>query len=91
MIDKEHLWLNKHGKLVFQHKTKRKLFAERSYYWVDRLHYIDESEGTRASVGEIKFSRFDSSEWIQITPEEFEPVKSFYYEVDQIRRDIKIQ
>ena len=74
MIDKG-LWLNEYGKLVFQHKTKRKLFAERSYHWVNRLHFIDESEGNRSHAGEMKFSEFDSSDWIQITPQEFESLK----------------
>ncbi len=85
------LWLNNYGMIVFQHKTKRKLFAERSYHWVNRLHFIDESEGMRKAAGEMKFSEFDISEWIQITPQEFEAVERFYCEVEQVRRNLKLK
>jgi len=30
--------------LIFKHKTNKRLFLERPYYWVDRIILIDETE-----------------------------------------------
>ena len=47
-------WLNSSGLLVFQNKSNRKLFAERTYHWIDRITLIDETNDERRYAGDIK-------------------------------------
>jgi hypothetical protein len=72
--------LNEHGKLVFKHKTNKRLFLDRSYRWVDRLILLDETDG-RQVIDEFKYSTFDLSAWEPMTKEEFDSVKSSYKEI----------
>jgi hypothetical protein len=73
--------LNEFGMAVWRHKTKKYLFAERSYSWCDRIVLIDESDLThRRIVDDTKFSTFDFTDWVPMTTEEYAKVKSYYYE-----------
>jgi hypothetical protein len=58
--------LNEYGLAAWKHKYSKTLFAERTYFWVDRLVIIDESEG-REIVDDVLFSTFDFKDWIPIT------------------------
>ena len=53
-------WLNDHdhGLRYWTNKNDKNLTAMRSYYWVDRVSFIDESEGEREFVGGTTFTKF---------------------------------
>ena len=86
----EENWLNVNGLVIYQNKLNRKLFAERTYHWVDRIVIIDESQNERLFIGQCNLSQFDKDGWTVITKEEFRLIKSNYSEINQIRRDLKI-
>ena len=66
--------------LIFKHKTNKRLFLERPYYWVDRIILIDETED-RDIVMDFKYSTFDLYAWTPMTKEEYISVKSKYREI----------
>jgi hypothetical protein len=72
--------LNEDGKLVFKHKTNKRLFLERSYRWVDRLTLLDETE-ERQVIDSYKYSTYDLGAWEPMTKEEYDSVKSCYKEI----------
>ncbi len=72
--------LDTYGRLVFKHKTNKRLFLERPYEWVDRLILLDETEG-RDVVMDFKYSTFDFYAWAPVTKEEYNSVKSKYREI----------
>ena len=72
--------LDEFGKRVWKHKTNKRLFLEQSYYWVDRLTLIDETEG-RDIVMDFKASTFNFYTWESMTKQEFDSVKSKYIEI----------
>ena len=51
-------WLNDHGLRYWTNKNDKNLTAMRSYYWVDRVSFIDESEGEREFVGGKTVTKF---------------------------------
>lgn len=73
-------WLDKYGLLVYKHKTNKRLFLQRTYYWVDRIHLIDETEG-RQIIDEYKWSTYDTSAWELMTYDEYKQVKNKYIEI----------
>ena len=83
-------WLNDYGKLAFQNKENKYLFAERSYQNIDKIIYIDESRGYSENAGVGKFSEFKKEEWIPITKTEFNMVKHSYREIVIIKDIIKM-
>ena len=83
-------WLNDYGKLAFQNKVNKYLFAERSYRNIDKVIYIDETRGYSEYAGVGKFSEFKEEEWIPITPAEFKMVKHSYREIVIIKEIIKM-
>lgn len=70
--DNEKYWENEWGSRYWLSKTKPHLYAHRSYYWVDRVSFIDEShknkwgDRERRHVGGEKFSEFifKEKDWI---------------------------
>lgn len=83
-------WCNEHGQFILQNKTNRKLFAQRAYYWIDRVIIIDETNGGRRIIDDKKQSDFCSEDWEIILPEEEKLIKKNYSEIEQIRRDRKL-
>lgn len=75
--------LNEFGMAVWYHKTNQCLFAQRSYDWVDRIIVLDETDG-RKVVEDTLFSIFDFSEWMPMTVEEYQRVKSKYKEIHDV-------
>jgi hypothetical protein len=45
---------------------------------------------TREDTGDIKNHELNQDEWILITKQEYELVEATYSEIDEIRRDLKI-
>lgn len=74
---KKEIRLDEYGRLVFKHKTNPNLFAERPYYWVDRITVLDETEGRRV-IQDTKYSTFDLTDWEPMTLDEYRSVKSKY-------------
>lgn len=72
--------LNEHGKLVFKHKTNKRLFLERAYKWVNNLILLDETEG-RQIIMSFKFTDFDFSSWEPITKNEYDKIINKYREI----------
>lgn len=62
--------LNEDGDLVFKHKTKKNIFAERAYRWCDTIVVVDENQD-RKILSVEPFSKFDFSEYDVVTKEEF--------------------
>jgi hypothetical protein len=81
-------WLNVFGKMIFQNKANKFLFAERSFRNIDRIIFIDDSRGFCENAGEGKFTEFNQDEWIPITREEFNMIKRSYREIEFIRQAI---
>lgn len=79
MENKEN-WLNEYGLLVWKHKTNKRLFLERCYYWVDRVTLLDETEG-RQFVDDFKHSTFDYSAWELMTKNEYDLVERKFREI----------
>ena len=79
-IDNTEHYLNEHGKLVWKHKTNKRLFLERAYHWVDSIIMIDETDG-RAVVQSFKYSTYDFGVWEPMSKEEYDSVKSNYKEI----------
>jgi hypothetical protein len=78
-VDNTDHYLNEHGKLVWKHKTNKRLFLERAYHWVDSIIMIDETEG-RNVVQSFKYSTYDFRGWNTMSKEEYDSVKSNYNE-----------
>lgn len=74
--------LNEYGLAVWRHKYDRNLFVERSYFWCDRLVFLNEANG-RHLIGETTFSSYDftTTDWVPVTVEEFKRVKSNYKDI----------
>ena len=83
-------WLNVYGKLAFQNKKNSFLYAERSYRNIDRIIFIDETNGYSENGGEGKFSEFNQEEWTPITQQEYDMIKRSYKEIPLIREAIRI-
>jgi|ERR1700761_6446006 len=83
-------WLNSFGRLIFQNKANKNLFAERLYRNIDRVIFIDDTRGFCENAGEGKFSEFVQEEWIPITRDEFNMIKRTYREIGLIRQAIEI-
>lgn len=83
-------WLNVFGRLIFQNKENKYLFAERPYRTHDSVLYIDDTRGFAENVGRGKFSEMNMDEWIPITREEFNMIKRSYREILLIRQAIEI-
>ena len=81
-IKKPEIELNEHGRLAFQNKAMPYLFAHRAYRWVDRIIFIDESNGRR-HVHEQPYSSFSHANWIPVTKEEDKTVISNYDELNK--------
>ncbi len=75
--------LDDFGKLVFKHKINPNLFAERTYYWVDRIIVLDETGGRRRIIESTQYSIFNLSGWEPMTREEYDSVKKYYKEAVQ--------
>ena len=90
MIDLDKYWLDQWGQLAFQNKKYPYKFAHRAYHWVNRIIFTDESDWTRKSVGQSKFSEFNFDDWIPITKEEYSFIRSLFREVIAIRRELRI-
>jgi hypothetical protein len=73
-------YLNENGKLVWKHRTNKRLFLERAYSWVDSLIMIDETED-RAIIQGFKYSTYDFSAWELMSKEEYDSVKYYYKEI----------
>lgn len=79
--------LNEWGKLVWINKKNPYLFAERAYDWVDRITFIDEScydeNGFlyRTHKGSITWAKFNPSEWIPLTKEQYDKSKKGYRDI----------
>ena len=58
MEEKNKYWLNDHGLRYWTNKNDKHLFAMRSYHWVDRVSFIDETEDGREYVGETTYTKF---------------------------------
>lgn len=86
-------WLNDYGLVLFFNLENKGLFAHRNYHWVDRIIFIDETNG-RKSKGETKLENFNLAEWAVVTKEEYDSVisgkYSGYYIIHAIRRKIRI-
>ncbi len=74
---KKKIELDEYGKLVFKHKTNPNLFAERPYWWVDRIIVLDETKGRRV-IQDTQYSKFDLSDWEPMTKEEYACVERKY-------------
>ena len=83
-------WLNIYGKLIFQNKDDKYLFAERTSRHIDKIVLLDESHGYRNYVGECRFSEFKLSNWIPISKEEYKMIKTRYTEIIVIREVFKL-
>jgi hypothetical protein len=77
--------LNEDGKLVYKHKTNKRLFLERAYRWVDRMILLDETEG-RQVIDTYRYSTYDLSAWTPVTKKEYDSVKSNYKEIYNDKR-----
>ena len=77
--------LNNNGLLIFQNDAIKQLFAHRAYRWVDRIIFIDESNGRR-HIHEQTYSSFKSACWTPITQEEHDSVKNTYNELNTTGR-----
>lgn len=75
-FDNEEYWLNEHGRRYWSSKADPSLTATRAYHWVDRVLFIDESEGDRKYIGETTFTKFLEVEdaWIPMTVQEYEEI-----------------
>jgi hypothetical protein len=89
MVDKTY-WLDEYGQLGFQNKENPYKFAHRAYHWVDRVIFTDESNWSRTSAGQCKFSELNTDEWTPITKEEYTYIRRGFREVIAIRREIRI-
>lgn len=56
---------------LFRNKKNPNLYADRTYYWVDRIIVVDESDGTLLVIDDTKFSTFDFTDWEEISYEEY--------------------
>jgi hypothetical protein len=75
-------WLNEFGLLIWKHKTNKRLFLHRYYYWVDRVTLIDEdSDSGRQIIQDFKHSTFNYLPWELISKEEEQKVKNSYIEI----------
>ena len=72
--------LTEYGKLVFKHKTNKRLFLERTYRWIDNMVLLDETE-SRQIIDSFKYSTFDFGAWTPMTKEEYDSVKACYKEI----------
>lgn len=70
-------WLDEYGQRQWKHNTKPDFFALRSYHWVDRIIFIDESEGSRKYKGEMSFTEFAQYMDVDWTPVEPNETNSF--------------
>lgn len=71
--DNEQYWLNEFGLREWSSKIEPTQKALRSYHWVDRVIFIDETNDGRVYVGETTFSKFIEHEdhWNPTTKEEY--------------------
>lgn len=83
-------WLDSYGRILFQNKSNKYLFAERKFRNIDRIIFIDDSRGFCENAGEAKFSEFKQEDWIQVTREEFNMIKRSYREMVFIRQAIEM-
>lgn len=74
MEDNKKYWLNELGLRYWTNKNDKYLTAMRSYHWVDRVTFIDESEGSRTHVGETTFTKFIENEehWYPMSKKQYE-------------------
>jgi hypothetical protein len=92
MIDfkNENYWCDKFGKVILQNKTNSKIFAERSYHWVNSVILIDETKDTRNIIGFESEESFHPNDWKIIDPIQEKYIKNLFSEIDQIRRNLKL-
>ena len=83
-------WLNSFGRLLFQNKINKFLFAEKLHRNIDKVAFIDDSRGFCEKTGEGSFSDFIQDEWIPISRDEFNMIKTSYREIELIRQAIII-
>lgn len=77
-FEDEDNWLNEHGLVVVKHKTNKHLFLERSYHWVPRITFLDESDGRKViSFNDINIMDFEGF----VTKEEYNKVSRKYHEI----------
>ncbi len=77
MEDNKRYWLNEWGLRYWTNKNDKYLTAQRSYHWVDRITFIDESEGSRKYVGdETTFTEFIENEehWHPMSKKQYEKI-----------------
>ena len=79
--------LTEYGKLVFKHKTNKRLFLERTYRWIDNMVLLDETE-SRQIIDSFKYSTFDFGAWTPMTKEEYDSVKACYKEIYGYEKNI---
>jgi len=75
--DEKRYWLNEWGLRYWTNKNDKYLTAQRSYHWVDRITFIDESEGSRKYVGdETTFTEFIENEehWHPMSKKQYEKI-----------------
>jgi len=74
--DNKKYWLNDHGLRYWTNKHDKNLTAMRTYSWVDRVSFIDESEGNRMYVGETTFTGFLDIEehWHPMSKKQYEKI-----------------
>lgn len=73
--------LDEYGRLVFQNNAIPYLFAHRAFSWVDRIIFLDESNGRR-HIHEQTYSSFSDACWTPITKEQDDTVISTYNELN---------
>ncbi len=83
-------WLDTFGRLLFQNKENKYLFAERKYRNIDKVIFIDDTRGFCENAGEGKFSDLIQDEWVKITRDEFNMIKRSYREIVLIKQAISI-
>lgn len=58
--------LNEFGKAKWRNKYNMQILAERPYEWCDRILIIDEANGRRKVIDDVKFSTFSFQDWIPV-------------------------
>lgn len=84
MKDRKEIELNESGRLAFQNKAMPNLFAHRAFRWVDRILFLDESNGRRV-VHTQSYSDFNHAGWRPVTVEEDNSVVNNYDELNKVQ------